>query len=426
MGCHSGSAADWHHGLATIAPGGQRCRAVLGRIYDRVEPHRAVSALPQAAGELVLLDCGGHHLRSALLEPGFAAHCRAVWSISWHVPEGVVFMADNMEAHNPRPFRRGLVIGKFYPPHRGHEFLIRTALEQSHHVDVIVCGKPDEQPSGDLRQSWLQELFPSAAVRLIDDQYDSDDSQLWARLTIEWLGYAPDAVFTSEDYGDRYAFFLQCRHVKVDQQRVHVPCCGTNIRHRPLEHWEFLSPPVRGWYVRRVCVLGAESTGTTTLAEALAVALETNWVAEYGREYSGAKLSRGETCWQTNEFTHIAGEQERRENLAAREANKVLICDTNAFATTLWHRRYMGFESEQVMQIARRGKCDLYLLTGDEIPFVQDGLRDGEMIRHEMHRWFEEALKNQTVPWRLLRGSHQERLCEARAIINTLLNKSVI
>ena len=50
-------------------------------------------------------------------------------------------------------------------------------------------------------------------------------------------------------------------------------------------------------------------------------------------------------------------------------------------------------------------RCDLYLLTGDEIPFVQDGLRDGEHIRHEMHRWFEDALRQQTAPWQLLRGS---------------------
>ena len=44
-----------------------------------------------------------------------------------------------------------------------------------------------------------------------------------------------------------------------------------------------------------------------------------------------------------------------------------------------------------VEEISRHGKCDLYLLTGEEIPFVQDGLRDGEHIRQEMHRWFEES-----------------------------------
>ena len=48
--------------------------------------------------------------------------------------------------------------------------------------------------------------------------------------------------------------------------------------------------------------------------------------------------------------------------------------------------------------MANRGRTNLYLLTGDEIPFVQDGLRDGEHLRHHMHDWFEDALKSGTVP----------------------------
>ena len=100
------------------------------------------------------------------------------------------------------------------------------------------------------------------------------------------------------------------------------------------------------------------------------------------------------------------------------------MCDTNAFATVLWHRRYMGTHSQQVVEVARKGRCDLYLLTGDEIPFVQDGLRDGEHIRHEMHRWFERALGAQAVPWELLRGSPQERLREALLLIANLFKTS--
>jgi nicotinamide riboside kinase len=80
----------------------------------------------------------------------------------------------------------------------------------------------------------------------------------------------------------------------------------------------------------------------------------------------------------------------------------------------------MGFDSAAVEAIARRGRCDLYLLTGDEIPFVQDGLRDGEHIRCEMHRWFEVALAAQAVPWQLLRGKREERLETALARIRTI------
>lgn len=318
-------------------------------------------------------------------------------------------------------FGLGLVIGKFLPPHRGHKLLIDTATDQSERVVVIVCGKPSDPIPGELRQQWLREIHPTAEVMLIDDRYDENDSRVWATNTLRWLGRAPDAVFTSESYGDRYAELMGSRHVSVDPARSRRPVSGTAVRQAPCAHWEFIEPPVRGWFARRVCVLGAESTGTTTLARALAEAWQTSWVEEYGREYSQARQAAGNAAWTTPEFVHIAREQTRREDEAARRANKVLICDTNAFATGLWHRRYVGAPSPEVDALGRSVRCDLYLLTGDEIPFVQDGLRDGEHIRHEMHGWFEEALAQQPVPWKLIRGTHAERLREACALIAPLL-----
>ena len=321
-------------------------------------------------------------------------------------------------------FRLGVVIGKFYPPHRGHKLLIETALARCERVTVIVCERMMDTIPGKLRGVWLQEIHPNARVMVIDDRYDEKDSRVWAENTIRWLGRAPDVVFTSEDYGDRYAQLMGAKHVCVDKPRTQTPISATAVRSDPYANWDFLEAPVRPWYAKRVCVLGAESTGTTTLSRALAETLRTVWVEEYGREYSEMKLATSELEWRSEEFSVIAEEQARREEAAARLANRVLICDTNAFATVLWHRRYMGSHSAAVEEIARRGRCDLYLLTGDEIPFVQDGLRDGEHIRHEMHRWFEEALTLQKSPWKLLRGAHDERLSEAIAAIGQLFRDS--
>lgn len=318
----------------------------------------------------------------------------------------------------------GLVIGKFYPPHRGHKLLIDAATAQSEQVVVIVCAKPSDTIPGELRGSWLQEIHPTARVMVIDDHYDENDSRVWAENTVRWLGRAPDAVFTSEDYGDRYCELMGSRHIAVDKPRVRVPISGTALRNDPYANWDFIEPPVRGWFAKRVCILGAESTGTTTLAKALSEKLQTNWVEEYGREYSELKLAKNDPDWRTEEFSMIAEEQMRRENAAARQANRVLICDTNAFATMLWHRRYMGTHSREVARIAATGRCDLFMLTGDEIPFVQDGLRDGEHIRHEMHTWFEQALAQQAVPWGLVRGPHDERLREALRLVQELFKGS--
>jgi HTH-type transcriptional regulator, transcriptional repressor of NAD biosynthesis genes len=319
-----------------------------------------------------------------------------------------------------------LVIGKFYPPHRGHKLLIDTALAAADEVHVIVCERPGEDPPAALRAEWIREIHPTARVWLIDDRYDANDSAIWAENSKRLLGFTPDVVFTSEDYGDRFAACLGCRHVLVDQARTAVPISGTAVRADPLGCWNYLEPPVRGYYARRVVLIGAESTGKTTLAADLAAALETVWVPEYGREYWEHKNARGEpNVWRTDEFAVIAREQCVREDAAVRQANKVLICDTDAFATRVWHHRYLGRWSPVVDSIAaEHRRPDLYLLTDIKTPFHQDGTRDGEHIRARMHQTILDALVADQRPYIAVEGPHSARLATALSAVSNLLQRS--
>jgi HTH-type transcriptional repressor of NAD biosynthesis genes len=319
---------------------------------------------------------------------------------------------------------RGLVVGKFYPPHRGHKHLIDTALAGADEVHVIVCEKPEEDPPAALRAAWLKEIHPTARVWRIDDRYDADDSAVWAENCTRLLGFTPDVVFTSEDYGDRFAACLGCRHVLVDRARLAVPISGTAVRANPFAAWDFLEPPVRGHYAKRVVLIGAESTGKTTLATDLAAAFGTLWEPEYGREYWERKMGRGEpNVWHPDEFAVIAREQCARENAAARRSNRVLFCDTDAFATRVWYRRYLGGWSAEVDAIAaEHRRPDLYLLTDVNTPFEQDGTRDGEQIREWMHQTFFEELTAHGRPFVALSGSRSERLAVAAELVRRLLS----
>lgn len=318
---------------------------------------------------------------------------------------------------------RALVIGKFYPPHRGHKHLIDTALADTCEVYVVVCDRPGEVPSATLRAGWIAEIHPAARVGRILDIYDPDDSAVWAEVCVRWLGFTPDVVFTSEDYGSRFAACLGCRHVLVDQSRVAVPISGTRVRASPLTNWEFLEPSVRGYYALRVVLIGAESTGKTTLAADLAAEFDTVRLPEYGREYWEAKMARNApNVWTPAEFGVIAREQCVREDAAARQANRVLVCDTDAFVTRVWYRRYMGGWSSEVDAIAAaHRRPDLYLLTDVNTPFEQDGTRDGEAIREWMHRTFEEELTADARPFVRVTGSRAERLRTAAEAIRGLM-----
>src|ERR1700720_3057505 len=187
--------------------------------------------------------------------------------------------------------RKGLIVGKFMPPHLGHSVLIDAARGQCDDLTVLVCNMAGQTIPGELRASWLREMHPDVTVRVIDDlPPELDTSEHWARYATRLLGGAPDVIFTSEAYGDDFARFAGCEHVQIDVARSAVPVSATVIRADPLANLAFLAPCVCAYYVRRVCVIGAESTGKTTLCRELANAFNTTWVAEYGREYTESKL----------------------------------------------------------------------------------------------------------------------------------------
>jgi HTH-type transcriptional regulator, transcriptional repressor of NAD biosynthesis genes len=169
-----------------------------------------------------------------------------------------------------------------------------------------------------------------------------------------------------------------------------------------------------------ICVLGAESTGTTTLAEDLAAHYHASFVPEYGRIYF-EKNKRLNDTWSTGEFIHIAREQNKLEDEVKKRASDIVICDTNAFATSLWHERYMGFISPDVLKETKNRIYDLYILTGDDIPFVPDSTRDGEKIRHTMHERFLSELRKQPVPFIVVSGSKKKRLNDAISTIGRLV-----
>jgi HTH-type transcriptional regulator, transcriptional repressor of NAD biosynthesis genes len=315
----------------------------------------------------------------------------------------------------------GVIVGKFYPPHRGHKHLIDTASAQVRRLVVIVCSKPDETIPGELRAAWVREIHPRVEVMRIDDVYDPDDSAVWAASTIRWLGRPPDVAFTSEDYGPRWAALMGAEHIMVDRDRATVPCSASQIRAHPLGNLQFVEPCVRAFLVPRVVVLGAESTGTTTLAEDLAKHYGTSWVPEYGREYCEQLDDLFTHRWRSEEFERIAREQNRREDLAAREAAPVLICDTDAFAAGVWHERYIGQRSVEVEALATGRRHAHHLLTDVDIPFVQDGLRDGEGIRHWMHELFMQRLGEAGLPFVVVSGDRARRLASAASLVDRVL-----
>lgn len=313
-------------------------------------------------------------------------------------------------------FRRGLVWGKFLPLHAGHSALVRAAQEQCGAVVVVLGARHDEPVPREVREAWLREVHPGVDVRAHwdDDPVDYADPAVWDLHLAQLRSVLPedvDAVFTSEEYGEELARRLDAVHVCLDLPRLTHPVSGTAVRADPGAHWAFLSPPVRAWYARRVVVLGAESTGTTTLAAALAERLGCPWVPEFGWRWS-VERPRGLTApWRSEEFDLVARRQAEDEDALARTTPVPwLVCATDPLATTVWHERYVGSPSASVQAFAATRRPHLYVLTPDDVPFVQDGLRDGEHLRGWMTRRFREVLAAQPAPVLEVAGSVESRV----------------
>ncbi len=342
-------------------------------------------------------------------------------------------------------FAHGLVLGKFYPPHAGHHHLVRTAQDRCERLTVLVCAASVESvPLAD-RVAWMREVHPDATVvgAVDDTRMDLHDPAIWDAHMAVFTTAVPepvDAVFTSESYGDELARRFGAEPVGVDPGRTAFPVSGTAVRADPAGYWDFLEPPVRAALTRRVVVLGAESTGTTTLARALAaqyrrrggVWAATGYVAEYGREFSEQKLAALRAQWPraqwedvaftTDDFPLIAKAQNAREEAAARTGSPVLVCDTDSFATTVWHERYVGGRNPLVERTADRTAHHLWLLTDHEgVAFEDDGLRDGEELRPWMTDRFRAELTRTGRNFIEVTGSRQERLATAVEAVDALL-----
>lgn len=317
----------------------------------------------------------------------------------------------------------GVVVGKFLPLHRGHQHLLASAQRACDQLVVIVADKVGQCVPGDVRGAWIRELFPTAEVVVVPDDIP-DETAAWVARTREILqGRACDLVFSSETYGVAFARGLGARSILVDLERRTIPASGTSLRADLAAHWADLTSPAKAWFARRVVVVGVESSGTTTLARALAASLGTSWVPEYGRTYwEGRQPSPGSDSWTEEEFLGIARIQRACEEHLARRAERVLVCDTDALATAAWHWRYRGDRSARLEALARDWRPDLYLLTKPDFPFVQDGTREGERIRHAMHEVLKSLLIASGCPYVALGGTHDARMRTALDAVRPLLH----
>jgi NadR type nicotinamide-nucleotide adenylyltransferase len=165
----------------------------------------------------------------------------------------------------------------------------------------------------------------------------------------------------------------------------------------------------------RVAILGAESSGKSTLAAALAAHFQTAWVPEYLREFVD---TRGRVPFEHDQ-AGIARIQRERENAAAANANGFLFCDTAPLMTAVYSQVYWGRVDEELQALARRHDYALTLVAAPDCPWEPDGLqRDSDEVRQRVHRVLVETLDERGIPFVVVEGSLERRLRQVRDLLD--------
>lgn len=180
---------------------------------------------------------------------------------------------------------------------------------------------------------------------------------------------------------------------------------------------------------QKVCIVGTESCGKTTLVHHLAQYFNTTHVIEAGRYICDA--AGGIDNMQPYHYFDILIKHKELENKALQNANKVLLIDTDALVTLYYYQ--LGFEhtneKDETFEALARGLSsqnhyDLYLFLKPDVKWVQDGTRTygEESIRKENHRKLKKILDENHIPYFFISGDYNERYEQAKKMIKNIIN----
>ena len=177
--------------------------------------------------------------------------------------------------------------------------------------------------------------------------------------------------------------------------------------------------------LKKIVVLGPESTGKSTLCEQLALHYGSRWCPEYAREY----LVKNGTNYSFDDLLTIAKGQLAQEDAVTAKTQttndqaRPLFIDTDMYVMKVWCEFVFGKCHRFVLDQIVERKYDLYLLCNTDLPWVKDELREypDHETRHKLYNIYKDILINQSVPWVEMSGVDPDRFNCAKSAVDKLL-----
>lgn len=193
--------------------------------------------------------------------------------------------------------------------------------------------------------------------------------------------------------------------------------------------------------MKKIVVIGPESTGKSTLCESLAKHFKTIWCPEFARSYL---TEHGMDYCYDDLITIAKGQLQLEDEYASSIVNRessitkptnsqlliddsLLFIDTDMYVMKVWCEYVFGKCHQFILDTIIERKYDLYLLCNTDLPWSPDPLREypDEARRIELFNIYKDILINQSTPWIEIKGKNEERLQIAISAVDNLLNKEL-
>ena len=285
-------------------------------------------------------------------------------------------------------YKIGMYGGTFNPMHNGHlECIIKAACMCEKLYVVLSIGNNRDEVDYRVRYRWLYqatkhignvEIFTISDDCETKQEYTLEASKADSEYVKKHIGEPIDVVFCGSDY-DAESFW----NVNYPDSEFYVfernDISSTAIRKDLYGHWDWLPTFVRPYYVKKVLLIGVESSGKSVMTVNLANYYNTNYIEEAGRDLS--ENSGTDTLMLDEDFTEILLTQKLNEMKAVEQSNRILFCDTDCLITQFF-LKFLGGNEENIKlsdAIDALNSYDLVLFLAPDVKWVQDGDRSTEI-----------------------------------------------
>jgi len=331
--------------------------------------------------------------------------------------------------------KTGITIGKFMPLHRGHELMIDFASSMTDLLYVLVSGKETDTIPLTARYDWVWDYVNKNNLQNVEVIYHIDESpepvnvdengtvldpefqEYWKN---EFARMAPHAThFVSSDmYGKTMADLLGIKWLPVDPKREMVNISGTEIRNDPVTFFNYISDVAKPYFIKKIAIVGPESSGKSTMIEGLADHFGSEIVNEYGRTLSEVK---GNDMTKEDFLDIMNGQQALIDIVSNKAMSPFVFIDTEAYTTYLFSKIYLGEHMDEILEFGHEQDIDHYIVLSPDVEWVDDGTRVlGEQDkRQEFFQQMIDILTKQNKSFDVVESTdYRERFWGAVDVVN--------